>query len=72
MKLNADATTEFGGRAGTARLRQLGSVRDGVHRRGGDCTATVVTMVAPASSTNMGGTWSASSGRKGTFSATKQ
>ena len=40
--------------------------------RGDDCTRTVVTFVAPSSGTTMTGTWTASSGRSGTFTITKQ
>jgi hypothetical protein len=39
---------------------------------GSDCTGTVVTLRAPASRTNLIGTWSASSGLDGTFSLSKQ
>jgi hypothetical protein len=37
-----------------------------------DCTGTVLTFRAPVSSTRLTGTWSASSGRSGTFDCTKQ
>jgi predicted small lipoprotein YifL len=40
--------------------------------RGDDCTGTVVTFFAPSSATTMTGTWTASSGRSGTFTITKQ
>ena len=37
-----------------------------------DCSGTVLTFSAPASSTRLTGTWSASSGRGGTFDCTKE
>jgi uncharacterized membrane protein YfcA len=40
--------------------------------RGSDCTGTIVTFSAPSSSTRLAGTWSATSGRSGTFAVTKQ
>ena len=40
--------------------------------RGPDCTGTIVTFTAPSSATNMIGTWTASSGRAGSFAVTKQ
>jgi hypothetical protein len=40
--------------------------------RGSDCTGTVVTFSAPSSPTRLSGTWSASSGRSGTFAITKE
>jgi hypothetical protein len=39
--------------------------------RGSDCTGTIVTFSAPASPTRLSGTWSATSGRSGTFAITK-
>lgn len=39
--------------------------------RGSDCTGTVVTFRAPSSNTRLTGTWSATSGRSGTFDVTK-
>jgi hypothetical protein len=39
--------------------------------RGSDCTGTVVTLRAPSSNTRLSGTWSATSGRSGTFDVTK-
>ena len=40
--------------------------------RGDDCTRTVITFFAPSSGATMTGTWTASSGRSGTFTITKQ
>jgi hypothetical protein len=37
-----------------------------------DCTGTILTFRAPASTTRLVGTWEASSGRGGTFDCTKQ
>lgn len=39
--------------------------------RGSDCTGTIVTFSAPSSSTRLSGTWSATSGRSGSFAVTK-
>jgi hypothetical protein len=39
--------------------------------RGSDCTGTIVTFSAPSSPTRLLGTWSATSGRTGTFALTK-
>lgn len=40
--------------------------------RGSDCSGTIVTFKAPVSSTRLAGSWTASSGRSGTFECTKQ
>jgi hypothetical protein len=40
--------------------------------RARDCTGTILSFRAPASSTRLSGTWEASSGRGGTFDCTKQ
>jgi hypothetical protein len=40
--------------------------------RGSDCTGTIVTFSAPSSPTRLSGTWSATSGRSGTFAITKE
>lgn len=40
--------------------------------RGPDCSGTIVTFAAPLSTTRLSGTWTASSGRNGTFAVTKQ
>jgi len=39
--------------------------------RGSDCTGTVVTFRAPSSTTRLTGTWTATSGRSGTFDVTR-
>jgi len=39
--------------------------------RGADCTGTIVTLTAPAVNTRLSGTWSATSGRSGTFDVTR-
>jgi hypothetical protein len=39
--------------------------------RGADGTGTIVTFSAPSSATRLLGTWSATSGRTGTFALTK-
>lgn len=39
--------------------------------RGADCTGTVVTLRAPSSNTRLAGTWTATSGRSGTFDVMK-
>lgn len=39
--------------------------------RGSDCTGTVVTLKAPSSNTRLSGTWTATSGRSGTFDLTR-
>ena len=39
--------------------------------RGSDCSGTIVTLRAPSSNTRMSGTWSATSGRSGTFDVTR-
>jgi hypothetical protein len=40
--------------------------------RGSDCTGTIVSFSARSSNTTMSGTWTATSGRSGTLSVTKQ
>lgn len=40
--------------------------------RARDCTGTILSFRAPASTTRLSGTWEASSGRAGTFDCTKQ
>jgi len=39
--------------------------------RGSDCTGTIVTLRAPSSTTRLAGTWTATSGRSGTFDVTR-
>ena len=39
---------------------------------GRDCTATLVTLVAPFSTTTLDGKWTASSGARGTFVVSKE
>ena len=73
MDLNADATTQF---RGTGRYCQVdgswGVSGMEFVARGGDCTGTVVTLSAPASSTQLEGRVTTSGGAFGTFSVTKQ
>lgn len=73
LRLNAGGQTEF---EGTGRYCPAGGnwgiAGTQFTARGSDCTGTIVTLVAPASSTTLTGTWDASSGRVGTFSVTKQ
>jgi hypothetical protein len=73
MNLNADGTMWFEGTGRYCRVDgSWGVSGTQFSASGGDCTGTVVTKVAPASSANLTGTWSASSGRSGTFSVTKR
>ena len=73
MELRADGTAYFQGTGQYCRVNGgWGVSGTEFSSRGRDCTGTEVTAVAPASSTTMAGTWSASSGRQGVFSVTKQ
>jgi hypothetical protein len=73
LRLRAGGETLF---EGTGRYCQAGGnwgvTGTEFRARGSDCTGTVITLVAPASTTRLTGTWDASSGRVGTFSVTKQ
>ena len=73
MHLHADGSAPFGGTGQYCAVDGTWGVSGtDFSARGHDCTGTRVTLVAPASSTNLTGTWSATSGRSGTFSVTKQ
>jgi len=72
MQLDADGSGWFEGTGRYCRaVGNWGVSGSGFTAQGSDCTGTVVTMVAPASSTSMTGTWTATSGRRGEFSATR-
>jgi hypothetical protein len=73
MSLNADSTAQF---EGTGRyclvVGNWGVSGVEFSARGGDCTGTVVTLVAPVSSTRLDGQVTTSGGSTGTFSLIKQ
>jgi hypothetical protein len=67
------ATTNTGGSSNYCAMSGNWGVTSGQFTaRGSDCTGTVVTFTSPSAGTAMSGTWSASSGRSGTFNVTKQ
>ena len=73
MNLNADASMWAEGTGNYCRFNGTwGVFTSQFSATGPDCTGTVITMVAPVSSTHLSGTWQASSGRSGTFDCTKQ
>lgn len=73
MTLLADGSIQTSGSGNYCSFRGSWGVMAGQFTTGGpDCTGTIVTLTAPASSSAMSGTWSASSGRSGTFACTKQ
>ena len=73
MTLEASGSIRTSGSGSYCGFTGTWGVTTGQFRAGGpDCTGTVVTFTAPASSTTMSGLWSASSGRSGTFTCTKE
>ena len=73
MTLGADSSAWFQGSGNYCRADgNWGVTATKFNAWGSDCTGTVITKVAPASSTRLTGTWIASSGRSGTFSLVKQ
>jgi hypothetical protein len=73
MTLLADGSIRTSGSGSYCGFTGNWGVTSGQFRAGGpDCTGTVVTFMAPVSTTALSGTWSASSGRSGTFTCTRE
>ena len=74
LELKADATAQFegSGRYCPSVTANWGVTGGEVTVTGRDCTSTLVTLVAPFSTTTLDGQWTASSGAHGTFNVSKQ
>ena len=73
MLLVADGSISTSGSGNYCGFNGTWGVTAGQFRASGpDCSGTIVTFVAPASGNALSGTWSASSGRSGTFACTKE
>jgi hypothetical protein len=73
MTLLADGSVRTSGSGNYCAFTGSWGVTAGQFTTGGpDCTGTVVTLTAPVSGTTLSGTWSASSGRSGTFTCAKE
>jgi hypothetical protein len=74
MTLLADGSIRTSGSGNYCAFTGTWGVTSGQFKTGGpDCTGTIVQLTAPVlSNTSLSGTWSASSGRSGTFTCTKE
>ena len=73
MSLLANGSIETSGSGNYCAVRGSWGVTSGQFGASGpDCTGTIVTFSAPVSGTTLSGTWSASSGRTGTFICNRQ
>lgn len=73
LELKADATSQFeGSNRYCAVTANWGVTGTEVTVTGRDCTSTLVTLIAPVSTTTLDGNWTASSGAHGSFTVSKQ
>jgi hypothetical protein len=73
MTLLADGSILTAGSGNYCAFQGRWGVTDGRFTGSGpDCTGTIVSLTAPASSSRLSGTWTASSGRSGTFTCAKE